>query len=85
MSDTEYVTVTNHGTTPFSVGSVNPTVPGDFYFADNECPAPLQAGDSCTLGFTFQTSQTGTRNGSALIYSSSSSTPDTVVFTGTGK
>src|SRR5579864_6728207 len=75
------VTLTNSGNTALTISGVQVT--GD-YGQNNNCPASLSAGSTCTINVTFTPTVTGTRTGTVTISDSAMGSPQIVALTGTG-
>jgi hypothetical protein len=75
------ITVDNPGATPLKVSSV--TISGDFA-ENNNCPAKLTVGKSCTINVTFSPTQTGTRTGILSIKDTALTKTQTIALAGSG-
>ena len=62
---------------------VSPTFTGSFQASSNNCPAPIPAGQSCSISVVFVPMQTGTQTGSMTLVSSTGASLLVVPFTGT--
>lgn len=84
-SSAQYVKVTNIGTQVVKFGSIE--ISGDFQLANVEkggCAGALNPGASCSIGATFDPTQTGPRTGQITIMDSAQNSPQTVALSGTG-
>jgi hypothetical protein len=79
-SATQTLTITNTGTTAFSLALV---LSGDFTDSTN-CTASLLGGASCNVVFTFVPSQPGTRQGLLAVTAGAGTTPAYVALSGVG-
>jgi hypothetical protein len=77
------VTVTNTGTAPLTIGSVN-TSAADFGTL-NACGSSVAAGSSCAIGVFFDPTATGSRTGTLTITDNAGGSPQTVSLSGTGQ
>ena len=80
-SPPQTVTLTNVGTTPFSLTTAN--ISGDFSQTSN-CPASLEGGSSCTFQIVFTPTATGTRKGALSITTTAPNILPDVNLTGIG-
>jgi uncharacterized repeat protein (TIGR03803 family) len=81
----QFATLTNTGTAVVKIGNVGIT--GDFQLvkvAKGGCSGTLNPGASCTVGATFNPTQTGLRTGQITITDSAQNGPQTVMLSGTG-
>ena len=79
----QIVTLTNGGNNTLTIASVtaNPT---DFNVV-NGCSSSVAAGASCSIGVSFDPTQSGTRNGTLTVTDNASGSPQTVSLTGIGQ
>lgn len=77
---TRTATVTNTGNAPLTLSSV--TLTGTFYALQNECPATVAAGASCSIRVTFTPTESGEFNGTLTVVGNVSGGPRTVALTG---
>jgi len=73
------VTVTNSGSAPLVVSSVQTT---SEFAVTNSCNAPIQAGSTCTIQVTFTPSASGSQTGTLTIADNASNSPQTVSLAG---
>jgi hypothetical protein len=80
------VAITNSGNQPLIVSQIGFTGanPSDFDIL-GFCPNSVPVGASCTFSVTFTPTATGTRTANVQIISNSSTSPDLIPITGTGK
>ena len=74
-------TLTNTGTTPLTISSID--VSGDFLAKDN-CGSSVDPGASCTIKIAFNPSDKGVRTGTVTITDDAANSPQIVALTGTG-
>jgi FG-GAP-like repeat/Abnormal spindle-like microcephaly-assoc'd, ASPM-SPD-2-Hydin len=79
----QIVTLTNGGNNTLTIASVtaNPT---DFSVV-NGCSSSVAAGASCSIGVSFDPTQSGTRSGTLTVTDNASGSPQTVSLTGIGQ
>jgi hypothetical protein len=73
------VTVTNSGTAPLVVSSLQTT---SQFAASSACPASVQPGSTCTIQVTFTPSTSGTQTGTLTIMDNAANSPQTVSLAG---
>jgi hypothetical protein len=78
-SAAQQVTVTNSGTGPLTLSSVQTT---SEFAATNTCGAPVAPSGSCTIQVTFTPSASGTQTGTLTIADNAPDSPQTVALTG---
>jgi hypothetical protein len=78
-SGQQQVTVTNSGTGPLTISSLQSTVQ---FAATSTCGAPVAAGSACTIQVTFTPSASGTQTGTLTITDNAANSPQTVSLTG---
>lgn len=84
ISSTQTITVTNTGTAPLHVKSVQVaagTLPG--FASISSCALPVAPGQSCSVGVTFYPSTVETRTARLLITDDAPDSPHAVTLTGT--
>jgi hypothetical protein len=74
-------TVRNIGTVAVTIAGITAT--GDF-IQDNDCPASLPAGTTCTIDVVFKPSATGIRSGSVSIFDEVKNSPLILSLAGLG-
>jgi hypothetical protein len=78
-------TLTNRGAGAFAVNGISISGTGESGFAQtNDCPALLAPGASCTIGVTFRPLSATTRSAKLSLDTSATTTPLTVLLSGTG-
>jgi hypothetical protein len=80
-SGAQNVTVTNYGSSPFSISAID--IAGEFAQTSN-CIGSIGAGASCTISVTFTPSVVGTRTGTMTITDSAPGSPRQVALAGAG-
>ncbi len=80
-SAAQTVTLTNTGTAPLSITSIN--ISGDFA-QTNSCPASLAVGAKCVILVTFTPAATGSRTGALSVADNASGSPHNVNLKGNG-
>lgn len=80
-SASKTVTVSNSGTSPLHISSVE--VAGDFSIA-HQCVGTLSPGGSCAIAVTFRPTVQGSRTGVLTLADETQGSPHTLVMTGTG-
>jgi len=84
-SATQTTTLTNRGALPFSVTSVGLIgTSASWFLLQNNCPANLPAGGSCTIGVQFKPISAVSKSVKLSIATSATSTPLGVSLSGTG-
>jgi hypothetical protein len=78
-SAAQQVTVTNSGTGPLTLSSIQTT---SEFAATNTCGAPVAPSGSCTIQVTFTPSASGTQTGTLTIADNAPDSPQTVALTG---
>jgi Abnormal spindle-like microcephaly-assoc'd, ASPM-SPD-2-Hydin/Beta-propeller repeat len=78
-SPAQQVTVTNSGTGPLTLSSIQTT---SEFAATNTCGAPVAPSGSCTIQVTFTPSASGTQTGTLTIADNAPDSPQTVALTG---
>ncbi len=81
------LTVSNNGTADLNVSSVTAAA-GDFSIDSNTCgaaPFSLAPASSCTIGYQFNPTTTGSQTQNIVFVSNSATTPDTAVLQGDGQ
>ena len=73
------VTVTNSGTAPLVIASVQGTPQ---FAVTSACPASVQPGNTCTIQVTFTPAASGTQTGTLTISDNAANSPQTVSLTG---
>jgi uncharacterized repeat protein (TIGR01451 family) len=82
-SGAQTFTVTNTGNADLHMQSATAT--GDFAISNDMCSAHVvPAGSTCTIGVTFDPSQTGSRTGTLSIVDDAADSPQVVSLSGTG-
>ncbi len=81
-SASKMVTLSNHQSTPLSIGSISPSA--DFALSVNNCGSALPAGASCTMEVTFTPIVLGYRSGTLTISDNASSSPQILELSGNG-
>ncbi|HEX8815420.1 MAG TPA: choice-of-anchor D domain-containing protein [Terriglobales bacterium] len=80
-SQGQYVTLTNTGNQPVNIKSIATAPP----FAEtNNCPATLEANDSCDIEVTFSPTDYGVVNGTLSVTDNAQGSPQKVTLSGTG-
>jgi hypothetical protein len=79
ISPTQTVTLTNTGSAPLSISSIN--VAGDFRASDN-CGSSIAAGASCSINVTFEPKTAGTLQGTITLVGGASSKPQVILLRG---
>ncbi len=84
-SSSQTLTVTNNGSAPLSITSVqiSGTNAGDFT-ESNGCTSSVAAGGSCSIAITFDPAAAGSRTATLSITDNASGSPQTVGLSGTG-
>lgn len=84
-SEARNATLVNRGAGAFTVNEISVTGTGASWFAQtNDCPASLAPGASCTIGVTFSPLSTSSRSAKLSVATSATTTPLTVLLSGTG-
>jgi hypothetical protein len=78
-STPQAVTITNSGTAPLVVSSVQAS---SQFAATSACPASVQPGNTCTIQATFSPSASGTQTGTLTITDNAANSPQTVSLAG---
>jgi FG-GAP-like repeat/Abnormal spindle-like microcephaly-assoc'd, ASPM-SPD-2-Hydin len=82
-SHPQIVTLTNSGNNALTISSVAASL-ADFSVV-NGCGSSVAAGASCSIGVSFDPTQSGTRNGTLTVTDNASGSPQTVSLTGIGQ
>jgi len=77
------ITLTNLGSSPISIGSINYTN-SEFSFSSSTCGTSIPGLSSCQIFSTFTPNAAGTQNGSFTVSDSDPSSPTTITLTGAG-
>ena len=84
-SKPQSITLTNRGSTAFSITLVYLNGPNYHDFSEsNNCPSSLSAGGNCTISVTFDPTKTGTRRAAVYVEDNSGGSPQYVTLAGTG-
>jgi hypothetical protein len=84
-SEARIATLTNRGAGPFAVNAIGVEGTGAAWFAQtNDCPASLGPGASCTIRVRFSPLSANTRSAKLSVATSATTTPLTVLLSGTG-
>lgn len=75
------LTLTNSGSAPLAISSVNATGP---YSQTNNCPASLASGALCRINVTFTPTASGSLPGTIALATNAPGSPQTITLTGTG-
>jgi hypothetical protein len=78
-SGAQQITVTNTGTGPLTISSLQTSGP---FATTNTCGAPVAPASDCTVQVTFTLAASGTQTGTLTIADNAPNTPQTVALTG---
>ncbi len=80
------VTVTNTSHNPLEIGAIAPGgIDASSFKSTNTCGTSLKAGASCTISVEFAPAAKGTLTATVTMTDNSTSSPQSIVLTGTGK
>ena len=86
LSASQWVAMTNTGTVPLSIGSINVTGANAAHFVfGNTCGSSLAVGASCFIHGHFQPTAKGTFAATVTIADSATGSPQTIALSGTGQ